>query len=199
MASLEQIVLEKINIVDYYNTRITKLDNKYRRGISATETGLCPFHGDRDPSLGIMKDKTNKKIQLYHCFGCGAAGNVIKMHMHMLNKGYYRGSSSIIQSNGAFYTYEEALEDLAKSEGIEYSEVTLNNEQDINNEFVKRRIEITKCMSKYTIRDLEREMLNIRLTGISNINRKIAINRSLVRYMKENIEELNEDEYYSED
>lgn len=35
--------------------------------------GLCPFHEDRNPSLHVSPHK-----QLYHCFSCGAGGDVIK-------------------------------------------------------------------------------------------------------------------------
>ncbi|WDC85847.1 CHC2 zinc finger domain-containing protein [Caloramator sp. mosi_1] len=33
---------------------------------------MCPFHNDKGPSLSVSPDK-----QLFHCFGCGAAGNTI--------------------------------------------------------------------------------------------------------------------------
>jgi DNA primase len=36
-------------------------------------TGLCPFHDERSPSFSV--DPTEK---LYHCFGCGVGGDVIK-------------------------------------------------------------------------------------------------------------------------
>ena len=39
-------------------------------------TGLCPFHEERTPSFGI--DPVEK---LYHCFGCGAGGDVFKFAM----------------------------------------------------------------------------------------------------------------------
>ena len=35
--------------------------------------GLCPFHDDHNPSLSI-----NPKTNLWQCFGCGAAGDVIR-------------------------------------------------------------------------------------------------------------------------
>src|SRR4029079_1368249 len=39
-------------------------------------TGLGPFHDERTPSFGI--DPVEK---LYHCFGCGAGGDVFKFVM----------------------------------------------------------------------------------------------------------------------
>lgn len=33
--------------------------------------GLCPFHGENTPSFSVSGEK-----QIFHCFGCGAGGNV---------------------------------------------------------------------------------------------------------------------------
>src|SRR5207237_10269407 len=38
--------------------------------------GLCPFHDERTPSFGI--DPVEK---LYHCFGCGAGGDLFSFVM----------------------------------------------------------------------------------------------------------------------
>jgi len=35
--------------------------------------GVCPFHADSDPSFNV-----NPARQFYHCFGCGASGDVFK-------------------------------------------------------------------------------------------------------------------------
>ena len=35
--------------------------------------GLCPFHDDTNPSLSV-----NPSENLWQCFGCGAAGDVIR-------------------------------------------------------------------------------------------------------------------------
>lgn len=36
-------------------------------------TGLCPFHDERTPSFSV-----DAAAKLYHCFGCGAGGDVIR-------------------------------------------------------------------------------------------------------------------------
>ncbi|MAU40276.1 MAG: DNA primase [Kordiimonas sp.] len=45
-----------------------------RRG--REHSGLCPFHNEKTPSFTVNDDKS-----FYHCFGCGAHGDVIKFVM----------------------------------------------------------------------------------------------------------------------
>src|ERR1700761_1968705 len=40
--------------------------------------GCCPFHNEKPPSFTINDDK-----QFYHCFGCGAHGDVIGFTMQL--------------------------------------------------------------------------------------------------------------------
>ena len=39
----------------------------------ANYKGLCPFHGEKTPSFHVNRDKG-----FFHCFGCGAGGDVFK-------------------------------------------------------------------------------------------------------------------------
>ena len=60
-------------------------------------TGLCPFHNEKSPSFTVSNDKN-----FYHCFGCGAHGDVI---------GY------LMQVEGV--SFPEAVERLAAEAGLE--------------------------------------------------------------------------------
>jgi len=67
-------VREQNDIVDVVQSYV-KLT---RRG--NVHFGSCPFHRDKTPSFSVNGDK-----QLYHCFGCGASGNVITFIMNIEN------------------------------------------------------------------------------------------------------------------
>lgn len=58
--------------------------------------GLCPFHAERSPSFGVAADKG-----LFHCFGCGAGGDVFEY---------------VMRRDGL--TFPEALEELARRAGV---------------------------------------------------------------------------------
>ncbi len=46
------------------------------RRVGRRFTGLCPFHSEKTPSFSV-----NFEEGLYHCFGCGVGGDVIKFAM----------------------------------------------------------------------------------------------------------------------
>lgn len=71
---ISEEVLEKVkeqnDIVDVISERV-RLKKSGRNF-----TGLCPFHNEKSPSFSVSQDK-----QIYKCFGCGEAGNVISFVM----------------------------------------------------------------------------------------------------------------------
>lgn len=59
--------------------------------------GLCPFHAEKTPSFSVSDERG-----FFHCFGCGASGDVFKLLMRLEN-----------------LTFPEALERLARELGVE--------------------------------------------------------------------------------
>lgn len=60
-------------------------------------TGLCPFHNEKSPSFTVNEEKG-----FYHCFGCGAHGDVISFVM-----------------NTSGLSFPEAVEQLANDAGLD--------------------------------------------------------------------------------
>jgi len=52
--------------------------------------GLCPFHGEKDPSFVVSEEK-----QLFHCFGCGVGGNVFTFLMKYENMSFVEAARSL--------------------------------------------------------------------------------------------------------
>jgi len=52
--------------------------------------GLCPFHNENTPSFSVSEDK-----QIFHCFGCGAGGNVITFVMDIENVSFPEAVSKL--------------------------------------------------------------------------------------------------------
>jgi len=76
MEIIDQIrqVANIVDIASQYTTLI-KHGQKY--------VGLCPFHSEKTPSFTVDNDK-----QLYHCFGCGAGGDIFTLVMEKENLGF---------------------------------------------------------------------------------------------------------------
>src|SRR5882672_426488 len=64
--------------------------------------GLCPFHNEKTPSFNVVEDKG-----FFHCFGCGAHGDVI----------------GFLMQNGGL-GFREAVEQLAGEAGLEVPKAT---------------------------------------------------------------------------
>ena len=79
-------------------------------------SGLCPFHNEKSPSFHVSRDK-----QLFHCFGCGASGNLIQFVMRTEN-----------------LDFTDALKLLADKAGIALPE----NNSEYNDENHKKRLRI---------------------------------------------------------
>ncbi|KAA9026339.1 DNA primase [Niallia endozanthoxylica] len=55
--------------------------------------GLCPFHNENSPSFSVSVDK-----QVYHCFGCGAGGNVFSFLMQIEGLSFQEAAVKLAQN-----------------------------------------------------------------------------------------------------
>lgn len=94
-ASIES-VQERASLIDVAG-EIVKLR---RQGSSMV--GLCPFHSERSPSFHI---RDNGKY--FHCFGCGAAGNVISFVMQIRGLSFPDAVAELAQRFGITLEHEK--------------------------------------------------------------------------------------------
>ena len=59
-------IIDSVNIVDVIGEYVSLA----KKGVNYW--GICPFHADRNPSMCVSPTK-----QIFKCFSCGEAGNVI--------------------------------------------------------------------------------------------------------------------------
>jgi DNA primase len=66
-------------------TDIVELIDSYvpLKKIGHSFVACCPFHSEKTPSFNVVAKK-----QFYHCFGCGASGNVVSFVMNYLNQSF---------------------------------------------------------------------------------------------------------------
>ena len=95
-------VKSALNIVDVVEsfTHLSKAGVNYK--------GVCPFHDDHTPSMVVSPSR-----QTYHCFVCGASGDVIAFVQHYLN-----------------LTFIEALRWCATQAGIEFPAKQMTQEEE---------------------------------------------------------------------
>lgn len=93
----------------------------------STYMGLCPFHGEKTPSFSV-----NPSMQIFHCFGCGAKGNVLTFVMEYEN-----------------YSFPEAVEYLAERAGINLPKQELSAEQKQQESLRLNLLEINRKAAAY--------------------------------------------------
>ena len=109
-------LLVRVDIVDIIDSHVPlkKTGSNY--------TTRCPFHNEKSPSFNVNRNK-----QFYHCFGCGAGGNVI---------------SFLIEFN--HLNFVEAIEELATFAGVE---IPYENQTGYEPEAKNKLLELQEMMA----------------------------------------------------
>ena len=91
-------IRERVDITDVvsHHVSLTKTGQNLK--------GLCPFHQEKSPSFTVSPSR-----QIFHCFGCGAGGNVFTF---------------LTRVTGA--SFPEVVRDLGRKVGVEVSDPTAN-------------------------------------------------------------------------
>ncbi|MDO8443265.1 MAG: DNA primase [bacterium] len=89
MLDVAQQVKEKIDVVDFLSKylKLTPAGKNFR--------AVCPFHKEKTPSLMVSPDK-----QIWHCFGCGSGGDVIKFLMLFENLEFFDALKVLAEKAG---------------------------------------------------------------------------------------------------
>ena len=73
--------------------------------------GLCPFHKEKSPSFSVSPDK-----QIFHCFGCGAGGNVFHFISKIENVNFIESMQILADRVGMQLPTLDSNEDSKKQE-----------------------------------------------------------------------------------
>lgn len=113
-------ICDENDIIDYVSqyVQLKKSGRDY--------SGLCPFHHEKTPSFHVSREK-----QLFHCFGCGASGNLVQFVMRSEN-----------------LDFVDALKVLADRAGIIIPEDD-GNFSDENHEKKKRILAMNKYAARF--------------------------------------------------
>ncbi len=72
--------------------------------------GLCPFHNEKTPSFHVNREK-----QLFHCFGCGASGNLPQFVMRTENLDFIEAIRLMAEKVGIDISDDDAYDDKTHS------------------------------------------------------------------------------------
>jgi len=122
-SQLEEIKsrLDIVQVIGEY-VKLSKAGSNYK--------GLCPFHNEKTPSFIVSPSR-----QIFHCFGCGAGGDVFSFLMKMEH-----------------LEFPEALKILAAKAGVELKprDAKLQSEQNT-------LLEINEEANKFFVNNLEKD------------------------------------------
>lgn len=99
MAKISSVTIDEIDKRGDIVALVGEYTKLEQRG--ANWWGCCPFHNEKTPSFNIMSEKN-----MYHCFGCGAGGGIIKFYMEMEKLSFVEAILALAKKNNIEVIYE---------------------------------------------------------------------------------------------
>ena len=90
-------ILDNVDMIDVIEEYVDLKELKNNQFI-----GVCPFHDDKNPSFSVNPEKG-----VYHCFGCGASGNLITFLENIENKDFTFAIKKLSKISGIPYHTKE--------------------------------------------------------------------------------------------
>lgn len=119
MSEIVDKILDNVDIIDVVSPYVEDLKP------TAEESewkGLCPFHSEKTPSFFINPDEHG----IYHCFGCGADGNIITFLEEIEDKDFF-----------------DVMQELSELTGIEFVSTGLSEEEKYNKHLQEIMVELS--------------------------------------------------------
>lgn len=138
--------IEKLKTSNDIVTTISKYITLQRKG--KTWWACCPFHYEKTPSFAV-----NEYEQYYHCFGCGASGDVIKFVEKYENVDFF-----------------DACKQLAEASGIEVPEFTMDSGIAEKKKKVDRIYSLLKDTARYYFDNLRKPEGKVALEYLTKRN-----------------------------
>ncbi|MBI5638262.1 MAG: DNA primase [Nitrospinae bacterium] len=117
----------------------------------ANFTALCPFHTEKSPSFNV-----NPARQIWHCFGCGAGGNVITFVMKHENMGFPDALALLAARAGIPLPRDKEGEDNSyiyniNKEAADFYQRQLKTAPAFVGEYIKKRALTAETVDKFRI------------------------------------------------
>ncbi|MCR4718826.1 MAG: DNA primase [Firmicutes bacterium] len=144
-------IFSQNDIVDYVSQYV-KLKKNGR-----DYTGLCPFHKEKSPSFHVNQEK-----QLFHCFGCGAGGNLVQF---------------VMRTEGLDFV--EALKLMADRAGI----ILPENDEPVDDKLYrkkKRILEINKTAARFYYEILTKD--NLGKAGLEYLKKRAIDSNTITKF-----------------
>lgn len=159
------------NIPDYYEKFVKPLDKRFAEyNLYGSRTVICPLHDDTDPSFGLINHRFLSGVKIYHCFGCGASGTIIRLHQ-LIQDIYHNKKLSD----------EEACKDLADLFNIPINDFEEVDSDDYDSKYMQTLKKIDRLKKVYTIKTFSDTLLDIRKADMPSIEKLNALNIESVK------------------
>lgn len=140
-------------IEEYYDKVVKPIDKRFNT--SKNGKFICCLHDDKDPSLGIIHNKS--KGEVFHCFGCNAWGTVVDLHKRVSLK-YFRKS---IDDN-------MAIRELCDLFGVDYKSLQLEETpsfDSVADKDIRKELAMREALNRFGIDDFREGIIQGKIEG----------------------------------